>query len=96
MTRTLLSVKEVAKKLGVSVQSIRRAHWREEPRLSHQHNAGVRSGVSPANIFSERVSEDCAATRRAIGGASRRRAQQNRPRSVKRGRNFHGSLRRIS
>ena len=28
MKRTLLSVKEVAQELGVSVQSIRRAYWR--------------------------------------------------------------------
>jgi len=30
MRRTLLSVKEVAQELGVSVQSIRRAYWRGE------------------------------------------------------------------
>ena len=30
MKRTLLSVKEVAQELGVSVQSIRRAYWRGE------------------------------------------------------------------
>ena len=30
MKRTLLSVKEIAQELGVSVQSIRRAYWRGE------------------------------------------------------------------
>ena len=30
MKRTMLSVKEVAQELGVSVQSIRRAYWRRE------------------------------------------------------------------
>jgi hypothetical protein len=69
---------------------------RRDPRLSHQHNAARRSGTSPANLFGERVAEDRTTMRSAPAGASRRRAQQTRPRSVKRGRNFQGSTRRVS
>ncbi|MDZ4733689.1 MAG: hypothetical protein SGJ16_08900, partial [Nitrospirota bacterium] len=72
MTRTLLSVKEVAQELGVSVQSIRRAHWREEPRLSHQQNAAVRSGASPANPFGQRGVKDRTTTRSATADTCRR------------------------
>ena len=69
---------------------------RRDPRLSHQHNASLRSGTCPANLFGERVAEDRTTTRSATAGDSRRRAQQKRPRSVKRGRNFQGSSRRVS
>jgi hypothetical protein len=58
---------------------------RRDPRLSHQRNASLRSGTCPANLFGERVAEDRTTTRSATAGASRRRAQQKRPRSVKRG-----------
>jgi hypothetical protein len=59
---------------------------RRDPCLSHQHNASRRSGTSPANLVGERVVEDRTTPQRAIAGASRRRAQQKRPRTVTRGR----------
>lgn len=55
------------------------------PRLSHQQNTALRSGTSPANLFGERVVEDRTTRCSASAGGGRRRAQQKRPRSVKRG-----------
>ena len=77
MKRTILAVKGIVKKLGSSVQSIRRAYTMQ--------NAAVRPGTSSADFSGQRVVNDRTTTRRAIGGNSRRRAQQHRPRSVKRG-----------
>ena len=95
MERILLSVKEIAQELGVSVQSIRRAYWRGEIpayRISKMLRFDLER--SPANLFGERLSEDRTTMRRVTAGNCRRRATQKRPRSVKRGRNFHGSSRR--
>ena len=61
-----------------------------------EENAALPSGSGQANLFGQRVVDDRTTTRGAIGGASRRRAPQHRPRSVKRGRNFQGVLRRIT
>ena len=80
MKRTLLSVKEIAQELGRSVPIdstllLERRH----PCTSHEHNAAVRSGTSSAELSGERVVNDRTTTRRAIVGASRRRAQQMPP-----------------
>ena len=61
---------------------------RRDPRLSHQQNASLQLGTSPANLFGERVVEDRTTTQGATAGQGRRRAPQKSPRSVKRGRNF--------
>jgi hypothetical protein len=55
------------------------------PRLSHQHNASLRSGTSPANLVGKRVAEERTTPQGATAGQGRRRAQQKRPRSVRRG-----------
>ena len=94
--RMMWSVKEVAQELGVSVESFdERSAEGEIPSYRISKNAALRPGTNPANPCVQAVVEDLTATRRAIAGQGRRRAQQKRPRSVKRGRNFHGSSRRI-
>jgi excisionase family DNA binding protein len=92
-----LSIKELAAFIGVSTDTIRRA---------------VRTGELPATRVGIAYRFDLRQVRRqmernavvhlrrgsvrATAGGSRRRAQQNRPRSVKRGRNFQSDLRRRS
>ena len=92
----VLSAKEVAQELDVSVQSFRRTAEGEIPPYRISKNAALRTGKNPSKLFAQAVVEDRTTTRRAIAGQGRRRAQQKRPRSVKRGRNFHGSSRRIT
>ena len=70
MKPTLLSVKEVAQKLGVSVPSIRRAYWKGTSRVSDLQNVAIRSGKSPRDLLSERSTGNCARqSTRAPGGA---------------------------
>jgi len=88
MKRTMLSMKEVAQELGMSVQSIRGVYWRKDI-------PGYRIRKCCASIWTGssenfrpkgcRGSYDHAALDRR---RSRRRAQQYRPRLVKRGRKF--------
>ena len=86
MKRTLLSVKEVAQELGVSAQSIRRAYWRGEiPAYRISKMLRFDPERVQRSFSGQRVVNDRTTTRRAIGGTSRRRAQQKRPRSVTRG-----------
>ena len=94
MKPTLLSVKEVAQELGVSAIDSTCVLERRDPRLSHQHNAALRSGTSPANLFGERLVEDRTATQRATAGRGRRRARK-RPRTVTRGHYPQGSLQEV-
>ena len=98
MKRTLLSVKELAHQLGISADSVYRAYRRKEIPAA-QINRMIRFDFEKVCQAMEKKArgmpnrED--RTQGATGGASRRRAPQNRPRPVKRGRNFHGSSRRI-
>ena len=96
MKPTLLSVKEVAQELGVSAQSIRRAYWRGEIPASRISTMLRFDLERVQQIFWQKGCEDRTTTRSATAGQGRRRAQQQRPRSVKRGRNFQGSTRRVS
>ena len=66
----------------------------DHSRVSGQQNASLQLGTSSANLFGERVVEDRTTTQRATAGQGRRRAAKS-PRSVKRGRNFQGSTRRV-
>ena len=89
MKPTLLSVKEIALVMGVSTQSIRRSYWKGDiPAfrvrnvlrfdLEHVRQIFLANGVPGSRAA--RV------THRATGGASRRRAKQKSPHSVRRGR----------
>ncbi len=88
MKRTLLSVKELAQELGISTDSVYRAYRSGEipgeqiARTIRFDLLLVRQAmVERANAMPNR---QCA-KRRATAGASRRRAQQKRPRTVRRG-----------
>ncbi|SLM49321.1 protein of unknown function [Nitrospira japonica] len=100
--KALLNVKELASALGVSVKSVQRAYRRKEipvqwlcrtalfdlddVRRAMTLN-GERRFEAPVGSTDESG---------AAGGASRRRAGSNSPRTVKRGRKFQPSTRRRS
>ncbi len=98
--KELLTVKELAAELRMSVKTIQRA-YREGDILVQwlRRIARFNLAQSPTGDGTQwtkphapsQYQVNCAGRDRR---RSRRRAQQNRPRSVKRGRNFHGSLRR--
>ena len=98
MKRTLLSVKEIALELGMSMDSIYRAYWKGEIPAA-QICRTLRFDLNKVQRAMEKKAREmpnrrCA--RRATGGDSRRRARRKSPRSVKRGRNFQGARRRTS
>ena len=77
MKPTLLSVKEVARELGVSTQSIRRAYWSGDI-PAYRVNKMLRFDFERVQrIFLAKGLPGL--VRRATGGASRRRAQQKAP-----------------
>ena len=90
MKRRFLSVKELAEELGVHEDTIYRAHLKKLIPVKKVCKV-LRFDLE---IVLKALSENASAKRskqtkqRATGGGSRRRAQQKRPRSVKRGRNF--------
>ena len=97
MKKELLTVKELAAELRMSLKSIQRAYRKEEIPvqwlgrmarfdLAKVRRAMERNGRSRMHRLNTK-SNGAGRDRRR----SRRRAPQNRPRSVKRGRNFHGS-----
>ena len=99
MKRTLLSVKELAEELGISTDSVYRA-YRTGEIPGAQIARTIRFDLGQVRrAMEERAkampNSQCA-KQRATGGASRRRAAKKSPRSVKRGRNFQGSSRRLS
>lgn len=93
MKPTLLSVKEIAREMGVSTQSIRRAYWKGDIPAFRVCKMLRFDLERVRRIFlAKGLPEDHARqASRATGGDSRRRAAKKRPRSVKRGRNFQGS-----
>jgi len=101
MDTTWLTASELAAVLKVSVVSVRRAYWKGllpmirfgrmvRFDLDQVRAAIQRNGHGPLGT----VDTLEGATRRAAGGASRRRDGQPSPRLVKRGRKFQPSTRR--
>ncbi|HSL04530.1 MAG TPA: helix-turn-helix domain-containing protein [Nitrospiraceae bacterium] len=96
MKKSWLTAKELATLLQVSLKTVRRAYRNGEiPMVRFRHMVRfdleqVRRVVQQEAV---RPSLRVVASREqgAIAGASRRRATTKSPRSVKRGRNFHGS-----
>ena len=97
MKRTLLSVKELAEELGISTDSVYRAYRSGEIPGAQIARIIRFDLVQVLRAMEERAKAmpNSQCTKRATGGASRRRARKS-PRSVKRGRNFQGSSRRVS
>ena len=98
MKRRFLSVKELAAELGVHEDTIYRAHLRKLIPVKKVCKV-LRFDLE---IVLKALGEDPSDTRpkrsskRATAGGSRWRAAKKRPRTVKRGRNFQGSPRRLS
>jgi len=101
MKKDLLTVKELAAELRMSPKSIQRAYRKEEipvewlGRMARFNLAQVRRAMKRNGRSRMRRLNGTSTPQGAIAGASRRRAR-NSPRTVKRGRNFQGSQRRVS
>ncbi len=97
MKRRFLSVKELAEELGVHEDTIYRAHLKKLIPVQKVCKVLRFDLEKVLKALGDHASEKppTQRTQGAIAGASRRRAQQKRPRSVKRGRNFQGTPRRI-
>ncbi len=99
--KDLLTVKELAAELRMSPKSIQRAYRKEEipvqwlGRMARFDLAEVRCAMKRNGRNRMRRLNGKSGSAGAIAGASRRRARKS-PRSVKRGRNFQGSSRRVS
>ena len=100
MKKDLLTVKELAAELRMSPKSIQRAYRKEEipvewlGRMARFNLAQVRRAMKRNGQSRMRRLNGTSALQGAIAGASRRRVRKS-PRSVKRGRNFQGSTRRV-
>ena len=98
--KELLTVKELAAELRMSVKSIQRAYREGDipvqwlRRMARFNLAKVQRAMERNGRSRMLRLNNKSTLQGAIGGASRRRATQKSPRSVKRGRNFHDSLRR--
>ncbi|GKS63924.1 hypothetical protein YTPLAS72_12280 [Nitrospira sp.] len=101
MKSTWLTVPELAAVLKVSVVSVRRAYWKGRlpvirfGRMVRFDLDQVRAAIQRnghGSLGTVDITEG--ATRRATGGASRRRDGQPSPRIVKRGRKFQPRIRR--
>lgn len=94
MKKELLTVKELAAELRMSVKSIQRGYRSGEIpvewmcRMARFDLTKVRRAMASNGRRRMRYLNGNSTQRRANGGASRRRAQPNSPRLVKRGRNF--------
>ena len=101
MKKDTLTVKELAAELRMSPKSIQRAYRKEEipvhwlGRMARFDLAEVRRAMKRNGRSRMRRLNGSSTPQGAIAGASRRRARKS-PRSVKRGRNFQGSKRRVS
>ena len=94
MNKESLTAKELASQLRMSSRSLQRAYRKEEipvqwlGRMARFDLAKVRRAMAcNGRILMHRLNGN-STPQCATDGASRRRAQQKRPRSVKRGRNF--------
>ncbi len=101
MKKDLLTVKELAAELRMSPKSIQRAYRKEEipvewlGRMARFNLAKVRRAMERNGRSRMRRLNGNATPQGAIAGQGRRRTPQKSPRSVKRGRNFQGSTRRV-
>lgn len=91
MKKDTLTVKELAAELRMSPKSIQRAYRKEKIPVQW---LGRMARFDLAEVRRAMERNGRSRTRRLNGNNGR--AQQKRPRSVKRGRNFQGSLRRMS
>ena len=102
MQKDLLTVKELAAELRMSPKSIQRAYRKEEipvqwlGRMARFDLAKVRRAMERNGRSRMRRLNGNATPQGATAGQGRRRAVKKSPRSVKRGRNFQGSKRRVS
>ena len=91
MKKELLTVKELAAELRMSLKSIQRAYRKEEipvqwlGRMARFDLAEVRRAMKRNGRSRMRRLNGTSKSQRAIAGGGRRRAQRKRPRSVKRG-----------
>ena len=101
MKKDLLTVKELAAELRMSPKSIQRAYRKEEipvewlGRMARFNLAQVRRAMKRNGRSRMRRLNGNLTPQGATAGQGRRRAPKS-PRSVKRGRNFQGSKRRVS
>jgi excisionase family DNA binding protein len=100
MKKTWLTAKELAALLQVSIKTVRRAYRNGEiPMVRFRHMVRFDLEEVRRVVQQEAVRPSLRVVapreRGAIAGASRRRAPKS-PRTVKRGRNFQGSTRRVS
>jgi hypothetical protein len=102
MKKDVLTVKELAAELRMSPKSIQRAYRKEEiplqwlGRIARFNLANVRRAMTrngPSRVLRLNSKSESAERDRRPGPAAR---PANSPRSVKRGRNFQGSKRRVS
>ena len=102
MKKDLLTVKELAAELRMSPKSIQRAYRKEEipvqwlGRMARFDLAKVRRAMARNGRSRMRRLNGNSTPPGATAGQGRRRAAKKSPRSVKRGRNFQGSTRRVS
>ncbi len=102
MKKDLLTVKELAAELRMSVKAIQRGYRKGDIpvqwmcRMARFDLAKVRRAMERNGRSRMRRLNGNATPQGATAGQGRRRAPQNSPRSVKRGRNFQGSKRRVS
>ena len=100
--KDLLTVKELAAELRMSPKSIQRAYRKEEipvewlGRMARFNLAQVRLAMVRNGRNRMRRLNSMSTSQGATAGQGRRRAQPKSPRTVKRGRNFQGSKRRVS
>ncbi|NOT23141.1 MAG: helix-turn-helix domain-containing protein [Nitrospiraceae bacterium] len=102
MKKDVLTVKELAAELRMSPKSIQRAYRKEEipvewlGRMARFNLAKVRRAMERNGRSRMRRLNGNSGSAGATAGQGRRRGPKNSPRSVKRGRNFQGSTRRVS
>ena len=99
--KDLLTVKELAAELRMSPKSVQRAYRKEEipvewlGRMARFNLTQVRLAMVRNGRNRMRRLNSISASQGATAGNRRRRARKS-PRTVKRGRNFQGSKRRVS
>lgn len=97
MKRTWVTVKQLAEQFGVNQETVYRA-YRTGKLPGSQMGRNIRFDLDEVHrVMRERAQAmpNSQCTKRATGGASRRRAAPS-PRTVKRGRKFQGTPRRQS